>query len=271
MHPLIRRSIELASVEGYLDKLLEIYDLSDVEPRTVSKITLKEITEAHFNEDPVALVKGLLKLKKFPIDDIFVGYLRKDPSAIDRNPQTVRRIAQRLLSMEIEDLIKLCRQPKVDNRRMGELFHKWFLDLGYPRISEGELLRLNAVEDLDGEESRVLMLDGTRRNFRDFANIHLNCGLEKELDILLKVNGQYIIGEAKYFSTYGGNQNNQFNDAISLIQSTQGEAVRIAILDGVVWLNTGDKMCRKIRRVESIAMSALLLPEFINEMAVEII
>lgn len=270
MHPLVKKSIELASQEGYLDKLHSVYDVSIVAQRNIVNDTISKIVDAYIKKDAAKLVEVLLELDKFPVDDIYVGFLRHDRSAIKRNPKTVKRMAERLFSMPVEDVIKLCRQPIVDNRRMGELFHKWLTNLGYPKLSEDEFSSFNAFTDLEEHEQRILMLKGSRKDYRDFVNNHLGCGLEKELDILVKVNGQYIIGEAKYFSNYGGNQDRQFDDATKFLHSTQGDATRIAVLDGVVWLDTQNKMCKKIRRLENIAMSVLLLPNFLEEIQIEI-
>jgi len=268
MNPWIRESIDLANDDGYLDNLLSIYDVSAVRQRQVPPQRIREIVNAHTNEDSQELIEVLLKLAKFPVDDIYVGFLRREESAIEKNPNTVERIARRLLTMPVDDVIKLCRQPKVDNRRMGELFHNWLTSLGYPKLEEDSFANLTETTDMQGKTHSILMLDGTRRDFRDFVNRELGCGLEKELDILVKVKGEYIIGEAKYFSGFGGHQNDQFEDALSFLLNVQGEAARVAVLDGVVWLDTRNKMCLKVRRLESIAMSALLLPRFLEEVQV---
>ncbi len=266
MNPWVRDSIALASQDGYLDKLHDVYSIADVEPRKIPPSLIEDIVKAHGKRDALSLVKVLLKLSKFPVDDIYVGFLRQDKGAIGVNPETVNRIAKRLLDMPVEDLIKLCKQPKVDNRRMGELFHKWFIGLGYSKLDEDSFRQSSYDTKLNGTKRHILTLDGTRKDFRDFANRELGCGLEKELDILVKVKGEYIIGEAKYFSGYGGHQDDQFNDAVdSFLLKSQGNSTRIAVLDGVVWLDKGEKMCRKVRKLESIAMSALLLPRFLEE------
>jgi hypothetical protein len=265
MNTWIRSSIELANRDSYLDNLLSVYDVSAVSERQVSADHIKEITNAHVNRDAQGLMDALLKLDKFPIDDIHIGFLRNERSAIAKNPITVKRIVERLLSMKVHEVLGLCLQPKVDNRRMGELFHNWFKSLNYPKLDLDNFSRLTEAKDAQGKRQHVLTLDGTRKGFRDFVNDELGCGLEKELDILVKVRGQYIIGEAKYFSNYGGNQSRQFDDATNFLLNIQGDASRIAVLDGVVWLDTNDKICRGIRKVESIALSALLLQDFFEK------
>jgi hypothetical protein len=194
-----------------------------------------------------------------------VGFLRAFDEAPKLNRKTVDGIGKRLLAMSIDDLMKLCKQPMVDNRRMGELFHKWFSKLTYPKLDWDEFRDTDERRDLRRRKQNVFMLNGSRKDFRRFANEELDCGLEKELDLLLKVNGQYIIGEAKFFSNYGGNQKNQFRDAVnSFLLENQGTASRIAVLDGVLWLDNQNYMCKKIRQMEGNAMSALLLPRFIE-------
>lgn len=266
MNKWVKRSIDLASQDEYLDKLHDVYSVAKVELRKIPQNLIEQIVKAHGNEDSFKLVSALLKLSKFPIDDIYVGYLRLDEDAINVNPKTVERIGKRLLDMPVEDLIRLCKQPKVDNRRMGELFHRWFRGLDYPKLNEDDFQRLDKHTGLDGKKYDVLTMEGSRKEFRDFVNRECGCGLEKELDILVKVGGEYIIGEAKYFSGFGGHQDDQFKDAVdSFLLKSQGEAARVAVLDGVVWLDKGEKMCVKARRLEAIAMSALLLPRFLRD------
>lgn len=266
MNRWVKESIDLAAQDGYLDKLHSVYSVADIQPRKIPPALLEQIVKAHNDKKPFDLITALLKLSKFPIDDIYVGLLRQDKNAINVNPKTVERIGRRLIdSMEVEDLIKLCKQPKVSNRQMGELFHKAFMGLGFPRLNEDDFRKQDSAVSMDGKKLPILMLEGTRKEYRDFVNRECGCGLEKELDVLLKVKGEYVIGEAKFFSGFGGHQFDQFKDAVDdFLLKSQGNATRIAVLDGVVWLDTGEKMCLKVRRLESIAMSALLLPKFLE-------
>lgn len=266
MNPWVKRTLDLVAQDGYLDKLHDVYSVAKIEPRKIDADLIGRIVKAHGQGNPFDLVSALLELDKFPVDDIYVGFLRIDENAINANPATVKRIGSRLLSMPVEDVLKACRQPIVSNRQMGELFHNWFAALAYPRLNEDEFSRLNSYVGIDKKEQTILTLEGTRKEYRDFVNRELNCGLEKELDVLVKVNGDYIIGEAKFFSAFGGHQFDQFKDAVDdFLLKSQGNATRIAVLDGVVWLDTGEKMCLKARRLDSIAMSALLLPRFLTD------
>ena len=269
MHQLVKASIDLAYSHGYIDRLQrDVYKIPDLTPRKLSSHSITEIVQAFENKDSEKLLQTLLKLDKFPVDDVYLGVLRHGGKEfIDSNPHVVKRITDWLFSMRQEELIALCRQPVVSNRRMGESFHKWFKRLGFPEVPKETFWNLEDFSDVDGKNHNVILLKGSRKEYKKFANEYLDCGVEKELDLLLKVNGQYIIGEAKYVSSFGGNQTGSIKEALDFINSQQGDATRIAVLDGVVWLDTQNKMSKWIRRTESIAMSALLLLNFIENLA----
>ncbi len=77
-----------------------------------------------------------------------------------------------------------------------------------------------------------------------------------------------MIGEAKFLTDFGGHQNAQFNDAISTIQSEDIKAIKIAILDGVLYIKGRNKMYKAI--IETYKnyniMSALVLREFLYQL-----
>lgn len=98
----------------------------------------------------------------------------------------------------------------------------------------------------------------------DFAASKLGYRHEKGLDFIARVKGHYIIGEAKFLSANGGNQNGQLNDALSILDA-KANAIKIAILDGVCYLSSNNKMFRTITQNygEQNVMSALLLRNFL--------
>ena len=102
----------------------------------------------------------------------------------------------------------------------------------------------------------------------DFARAHLNYKHNKGLDFISRFNGKYIIGEAKFLTDFGGHQNAQFNDAIATIKAKNVKAVKVAILDGVLYIKGNNKMHRDITgklKNENI-MSTLVLREFLYQM-----
>ncbi|WP_456486479.1 hypothetical protein [Candidatus Alkanophaga liquidiphilum] len=74
------------------------------------------------------------------------------------------------------------------------------------------------------------------------------------------------MGEAKFLTDYGGHQNAQFEDALRLLRGSDGNALRVAVLDGVVWIKDHTKMYRTVCQLEKPAFTALLLREFLESL-----
>ena len=81
--------------------------------------------------------------------------------------------------------------------------------------------------------------------------------------------GQYVVGEAKFLTDFGGHQNAQFEDAKRILENRTIKAVKIAILDGVLYIpgakGGGNKMYRYLVENKSNhnILSALVLNEFL--------
>ena len=63
---------------------------------------------------------------------------------------------------------------------------------------------------------------------------------------MARFNGKYVIGEAKFLTDFGGHQNAQFNDAINTVEAEGVKAIKIAILDGVLYIKGNNKMYKSI-------------------------
>ncbi len=77
------------------------------------------------------------------------------------------------------------------------------------------------------------------------------------MDFVAKCGGLYVIGEAKFFGAYGGNQNNQLRDAMGLVESQaslSSDARAIAVLDGVVWIPNKGFMYKTVSSTEHDVM-----------------
>ncbi|MEM2637589.1 MAG: hypothetical protein QXL15_04510 [Candidatus Korarchaeota archaeon] len=212
---------------------------------------------AESEEKQKDLLKILLdrkKFPKFPIEHPFVGCLRENESLIDKNPKLVNMIAKQLLKLGAKGIIEECEKPEKISRQFGGMFQKWVYKLGY----------ITCPKEKFEKCSGVVIWKGSDVSRKEFANKRLNCNLEeKGLDLLVKIDGRYIIGQAKFISTPGGSQDNQFNEAIRFVNG-RGNAVRIAVLDGVIWFN--ERYLEKIREVNKNIFSVLLLKEFIESM-----
>ena len=113
-------------------------------------------------------------------------------------------------------------------------------------------------------DDRDAILDGSDKIMKDFAKEHLGYKRNKGLDFVARFNKKYVIGEAKFLTDFGGHQNAQFNDAIDTLKENV-EAVKIAILDGVLYIGGNSKMYKSITETYKNynIMSALVLREFL--------
>lgn len=255
MNQWIKQSIEIANSPGYLDALYGVYPMDVGNTRTIPKETLKRIEVAVKRGKKLELVKILLnELDLFPIKDSYVAFLRRYPEAIEMNPETVDRLGGRLLEMGYKEIVKASTQPKETNRQIGPLFRRWLETIGYPLVGEEEFLK----------HKGPALLGGSDKYLMDFSNRELGTKLRKGLDFLLRVDDTFIAGEAKFLTDFGGHQNAQFNDAMSLVHHRPGKVIKVAVLDGVVWIKGKNKMHSAIKAEKGVALSALLLNDFVR-------
>jgi hypothetical protein len=257
------RSIEFAQKQDYLDKLYTIYPITPNLRRQMPAETEAKIREAFKQKEDLVLIQELLDWDLFPIKDSYVAYLRKDKSAMSRNPQTISRIANILYTMGIEEIITKCTEPKETNRQMGSMFKKWI---------DTESLDIPVLQDakqfLVSKDNCIF--SASDEKLKDFAQEYLGYERDKGLDFIAKFNDKYILAEAKFITAIGGNQLNQFDDAMSTLQASfenkkvSNEVIPIAIIDGVVYIKSNTKLYRHIENnSDHVIISALLLKEFL--------
>lgn len=256
MNDWIKKSIEIANSQGYLDKLQGVYPVLQETERKIDPEVRKELKRNYNREDDKALIERLLDLPKFPVKDPYVAFLRKNKIFLEHNPQTVSRITERIRAMGFEAMIESISEPKEFNRQIGTLFKKWIPKLNYPILLESEFETCKEIAFLQGSDTQL----------KDFANENLDCNLDKGPDFLAKVGNAYVIGEAKFLTDYGGHQNAQFEDALRLLRGKKGKTIRIVVLDGVVWIKDGTKMYKTVCELEETALTALLLKEFLESL-----
>jgi hypothetical protein len=119
------------------------------------------------------------------------------------------------------------------------------------------------AQEFQNSAQRIVFLDASGRRLRDFAN-RLGCGLQKQPDFIAKSNGKYVVGEAKFIGTEGGNQNRGFDDALLLASRASSGAITSAILDGIIWIPESGQMSRRLANFPGNALTALLLDDFLN-------
>ncbi len=259
MNKWIELSIEYANQRSYLDDLFQVYPTIPEGIREINKEVWAEVEKSFKKRDNDLLIKQLLKLDLFPIKDSYVAYLKRDSSAIGRNPRTINRICGRLYEMGLDKIFERCSEPKETNRQIGPMFRDWLKrkSLGVEPVSLDEFL----------SNDKDAILDVGDHAMMNFAKEHLGYHHNKGLDFVGRFNKQFVIGEAKFLTDFGGHQNAQFNDAISTIQAKGVKAVKIAILDGVLFIEGKNKMYKSITETykDYNIMSALVLREFLYQ------
>jgi len=250
-------SIDLANQRNYLDELFRVYPTIPDSIRDVDETKWKEVEKAFGKDDDDILLRSLLELELFPIKDSYVAYLKRDKKSILRNPKTVKRLCSRLREMGLDKIWERCSEPKETNRQIGPLFGNWLRkkELGFPLLDR-------ATFEQSAEDAILMESDSA---LKDFAKKQLGYRGNKGLDFIARVKARYIIGEAKFLTDFGGHQNAQFEDAKTLLKDTTANATKIAILDGVLYISSKNKMYNYLNthKEEYNIMSSLLLREFL--------
>ena len=253
-------SIDYANQRSYLDDLFQVYPTIPDGIRELNGDLWKDVEKAFNKKDNTALLKNLVKLDLFPIKDSYIAYLRRDKTALERNPATAARLSGRLYEMGLDTIYARCSEPKETNRQIGPLFKRWLNKkaLGIQPVKLEEFLATKENAVLDASDAEMMK----------FAREHLNYKHNKGLDFVGRFNGKYVIGEAKFLTDFGGHQNAQFNDAIATINAKDVKAIKIAILDGVLFIKGKNKMYKDItgKLKDENIMSSLVLREFLYQL-----
>ena len=258
-----QKSIELANQRNYLDLLFKVYPMSVNLKRELKERDVLEIEKSFKNKDSKKLLNILLAQDTFPIKDSYVAYLKKDKSAIDRNPNTVNRLTGMLYELGLDEIFEKMTTPKETNRQIGPLFKNWVNTgaLGC-KVTDSEQEFLQCKENI--------VFNGSDLKMKNLASEFLGYSRNKGLDFIGKFNDTYILGEAKFLTDFGGHQNAQFEDAISTMQSTVHETKykvkMIAILDGVLYIKKNNKVYTSITSGFSdseVILSAILLRDYL--------
>lgn len=258
-------SVEFASQKNYLDELYKVYPIVPNLKRSLDDKLWDTIETAYNNHDNANLIKALLKSELFPIKDSYVAYLRRDPNSIERNPNTINRIAGNLYQIGLDKIYENCTQPKETNRQIGPMFKRW--------VAQGTL----GCKVYTDSNSFLLSKDNAILNISDegmktFAATNLGYRrLDKGLDFIARFNGKYIIAEAKFLTDFGGHQDAQFDDAIATIKSDlsvpnslNAEVIKIAIMDGVLYIIGNNKMYKHLaKNPDHTILSSLILREYL--------
>ncbi len=260
MNQWLKYSIEYANQRAYLDDLFRVYPVIPNGIRDVNMSIWKEVEAAFNAQDNSRMLRALLRLDLFPIKDSYVAYLKRDPAAIERNPETVNRLCGRIYEMGLAKVWENSTQPKETNRQMGPRFMEW--------LRRGCLgIRPVCLEEFVCTSGNAI-LDAGDQTMKEFASAELGYKHKKGLDFIGRFNGKYVIGEAKFLTDMGGHQNAQFNDAMGTLTCKCDGAIKVAILDGVVYIPGDHHMYTSVcgTYAKNNIMSALVLREFLYQL-----
>ncbi|MDD5433101.1 MAG: hypothetical protein PHE77_00350 [Candidatus Pacebacteria bacterium] len=256
MNKWVQKSIKLANAQGYLDKLFEVYPIETGPTRTIGRDVQEKMKAIFDSRNKIHLVRGLLSLPRFPIDDPYLASLRRHDSLLEKNPGTVKRISQKLFALGFDKILELINKPKSASRQFGSTFQKWLHSKDY------KFLEWNDFKDFKG----VAFLEGSDNVLQRFVQKEVGIkNLKRKPDFLLKTRDKFVIGEAKFLTDYGGTQNNQFDSALRISELKNKNAIGVAVLDGIVWFNSNSYMHRKVKNAKGVVFSALLFDEFIKK------
>ncbi|MFI3290480.1 MAG: hypothetical protein R3Y46_01220 [Opitutales bacterium] len=252
-----KQSVEFANQKNYLDELFRVYPTIPNGIRDINEAKWAKVEEAFEGKNNIELLNHVLDLELFPIKDSYVAYLKRDKDAKKRNPETVNRLAGRLYEMGLDKLYEKCSEPKETNRQLGPLFKRWINKgvIGAPILN---------IEEFSATKDNAI-LNASDAEMMNWAKLNLNYNRNKGLDFVARFNGKYVVGEAKFLTDFGGHQSAQFEDAIATLKYPNVNAIQIAILDGVLYIPTKNKMYQSLENEYSNEniMSSLVLREFL--------
>lgn len=119
------KSVDYARNRDYLDELFKVYPISKNPRRPLSDDKRERIKTAMDRKENKNLILECIDSEVFPIKDSYIGFLKQDKSAVDRNPEIVNRIAGSLIEMGYENVIDAMERPAETNRQMGTAFTNW--------------------------------------------------------------------------------------------------------------------------------------------------
>lgn len=256
MNPWSKKTLNLVNRGDYLDRLMEVYPNESAQREAMQPEALAELRTAFDAKDDQRLLNTLLDLEKFPYKDSYVGFLRRKRDAIARNPKTVNRICRLLYGMGVDSVIDGISMPKEANTRRGSQFRDW----------AKSTFRWVSAEEFKSSTSGIVLLDANETEARDICNRLMGVGISKRPDLVAKVKRRYVVGEAKFLSSTGGNQGRAFDDGMLLASNTTGTAFKVFILDGVHWIETGSEQYKRIEHGSIPVFSVLLLSDYLRSL-----
>jgi len=251
------KSFKIAMEDKYLDRVLEIYPVNFGEKENLlDKNSIKEIKKLLDTHKPKELIYFLIKQKRFPFDDPYIGFFRHFEEALDKNPKTTSRIWNKLKNIGLEGIIEGINRPKTASRKFGHYFAHWI----------HKKYKILNVDDFLKNDKGIVALEGGDKKLKEFSKQYLGYDRKKGLDFVVKVKDIYVIGESKFVGQSGGTQDKSVREVISLVKNNSNRKfIKVGLVDGVPWVasSTLYKSLHNLDKNEHI-MSALCLGDFLR-------
>jgi len=262
MNEWVEKSVKIAKGDCYLDNLLNIYSFEEAERKLKIEDFSPNLKNLFVEKKNIELFKELIHLKKcgfkFPFENSFISFFSVCEEAVEKNPKTINKICDILYKMDYETLKQNIEAPKKASRRMSLNFSKWLRN-NYNFLNIYEFQKTNKKSFLDAGDIFL----------KKYAQEQLKCvfnTLSKGLDFIIKIKDNYFLGTTKFLTDFGGSQDNQFYEALRFLKETKTpeNVKKIAIIDGVFWLN--EKKYNNLFELKdnNYCFSALLLNDFLN-------
>jgi hypothetical protein len=263
MNEWTEKSIEIANMPGYLDRLSQIYPATLLPKRPLDDQAKKCIRTLYGQKKAKELIIFLFGLTRqkhpFPIEHPYASIFRQKPQLIDNNPEVFTELEKIILSMPVEDVIKGCERPIDINRVMGQAFHNWLT-----KYFQGKVPIL-AINDFDRYTGRAF-LKGRDAEILAYVDQRIGISINRGRDFLYKTENKFVIGEARFLSTSGGSQTRDLQETISFIRNLKGKMVAVGVIDGIVWFNNAYVDLLGMLNDDEPALTVLLLEEYLKSL-----
>ncbi len=259
----VLKSIKLFEETPYLDNVLEVYPLETAKPERLEARLRRRIILAHQGRKTDELIRIFLEEVKFPYEEPLWFLMKNAKGARKANPKQLERIMDSLYAMTAEEtVIRLEAAPKL-NTQMGHMFSDW-LKRSFKTLEPGDFQKANGG---------IFILNASEVEGMKFVNQVLGQELKKRPDLVAKVNQTYVIGEAKWIGSPGGNQEKQVVEVLDFCREQRGAVMRVGIIDGFPWAvqRSNDKIINakeavQVQESPYDVLSALLLKEYLESL-----
>lgn len=279
-----KKTLNLATKGNYLDRLLEIYPANVPPERPLPEPIRRRIINYYNQKRFEELVVFLISLDKkhpFPIEHPYAALLRglrkeQRGSVIKRNPRVVEELANLLVSLGLENILRGLERPKDINRTLGAAFKRWinekFTKDPFRVVKDYKMLPTCS-------DTEICIYAGPDEKIAEFIKVYLR--LKEPVkgffdrDIIVKVKDTYVIGEARFLSTPGGSQTRDLENTLRFVENmekiakntTKVKVKGIALVDGIVWFHRPYiNMITRQAINDKVVMSVLFLEEYLLDL-----